>query len=92
MLAAGDADGSVGGALNTTGDTAWPAALWTVGMAPGVSLVSSFFLMISPKRELGHQGVMLFADCAVVPGNPLPLSWRTSHDQHRSQRPRSAGG
>jgi phosphate acetyltransferase len=66
MLAAGEADGTVGGALNTTGDTV-RAALWTVGVAPGVSLVSSFFLMISPKRELGHQGVMLFADCAVVP-------------------------
>lgn len=66
MLAAGEADGAVGGALNTTGDTV-RAALWTVGVAPGVSLVSSFFLMISPKRELGHQGVILFADCAVVP-------------------------
>ena len=66
MLASGEADGSVGGALNTTGDTV-RAALWTVGMAAGVSLVSSFFLMISPKRELGHDGLMLFADCAVVP-------------------------
>ena len=66
MLAAGEADGSVGGALNTTADTV-RAALWTVGVAPGVSLVSSFFLMISPKRQLGHEGMMLFADCAVVP-------------------------
>jgi phosphate acetyltransferase len=71
MVASGDADGSVGGALNTTADTV-RAALWAIGTAPGVSLVSSFFLMISPKRELGCEGVMLFADCAVVPEPTAP--------------------
>ncbi len=66
MVAAGDADGSVGGALTTTADTV-RAALWTIGTAPGISLVSSFFLMVSPHKNLGAQGAMLFADCAVVP-------------------------
>lgn len=66
MVAAGDADGSVGGALNTTADTV-RAALWTIGAAPGISLVSSFILMVSPRRELGSDGALLFADCAVVP-------------------------
>ena len=70
MLAAGDADGSVGGALNTTGDTV-RAALWTVGVTPGMSLVSSFFIMVSPRTNLGSNGIVLFADCAVVP-QPTP--------------------
>jgi phosphate acetyltransferase len=70
MVAAGEADGSVGGALTTTADTV-RAALWTIGLSPAVSLVSSFFLMVSPKRELGADGVTLFADCAVVP-DPTP--------------------
>lgn len=66
MVAAGDADGSVGGALSTTADTV-RAALWTLGTAPGISLVSSFFLMISPNKKIGAEGACLFADCAVVP-------------------------
>jgi len=66
MVAAGDADGSVGGALNTTADTV-RAALWTIGAAPEFPLVSSFFLMVSPRREIGVGGACLFADCAVVP-------------------------
>jgi len=70
MVAAGDADGSVGGALNTTADTV-RAALWTIGVAPGVTLVSSFFLIISPNKQLGADGITLFADCAVVP-QPTP--------------------
>ncbi len=70
MVAAGDADGSVGGALNTTADTV-RAALLGIGVAPGVSLVSSFFLMISPLKHLGTDGATLFADSGVVP-QPTP--------------------
>ncbi len=65
MVAAGDADGSVGGALTITADTV-RAALATIGMAPGFSLLSSFFLMVSPHKNLGTDGACLFADCAVV--------------------------
>src|ERR1035438_3680697 len=60
MVAAGDADGSVGGATNTTADTV-RAALHCLGVAPGVSLVSSFMLM---ETSLGP---FIFADCGVVP-------------------------
>jgi phosphate acetyltransferase len=70
MVSAGDADGSVGGALNTTADTV-RAALWGIGVAPGVSLVSSFLLMLSPRHDLGAEGATLFADCGVVP-QPTP--------------------
>jgi phosphate acetyltransferase len=70
MVASGDAEGSVGGALNTTADTV-RAALWTIGTASGLSLVSSFFLMVSPDKNLGAEGACLFADCAVVP-QPTP--------------------
>ena len=65
MVAAGDADGSVGGAANTTAETV-RAALHCVGTRPGMRLVSSAFIMALPHREFGHNGLMAFADCAVV--------------------------
>ena len=68
-VATGDADGTVGGAANTTVETV-RAALHSIGLAPDARLVSSFFLMIIPERaglQLGPDGALLFADCAVVP-------------------------
>ena len=56
------ADGSVAGSTAATGDVL-KAAFQCVGMPKGISIVSSFFLMIYPER------VFSFADCAVVP-NP----------------------
>lgn len=65
MVAAGDADGAVGGATNTTAETV-RAALQAIGVAPGVQTVSGFFVIAVPDRKWGEKGVLLMADCAVV--------------------------
>jgi len=65
MVAAGDADGFVGGAVNTTAETV-RAALHAVGPAPGVRTVSSVFLVAVPNTQFGHNGLLAFADCAIV--------------------------
>lgn len=66
MVASGDADGSVGGALNTTAETV-RAALQCIGLSKDYSIVSSFFLMVLPRPDFGEHGALLFADCGVVP-------------------------
>jgi phosphate acetyltransferase len=65
MVEAGDADGSVGGAANSTAETV-RAALHCVGPDPRARLVSSVFIMALQDRSLGHNGLIAFADCAVV--------------------------
>ncbi len=66
MVATGAADASVGGAVRTTADTV-RAALHCIGPAPGLRTVSSAFIMIHPDPRWGSDGVMVFADCAVLP-------------------------
>ena len=66
LVAAGQADGSVGGAVRTTADTV-RAALHCIGAAPGLKTVSSAFVMVHPDPAWGDDGVMVFADCAVMP-------------------------
>ena len=74
MVQAGDADGCVGGAANTTAETV-RAALHCIGADPRVRLVSSVFLMALPDSTIGHNGLMAFADCAVViDPNPVELA------------------
>lgn len=65
MVAAGDADGSVGGCVCTTAETV-RAALASIGTAPGVHTVSGSFLIAHPDKRFGVEGVMTFADCAIV--------------------------
>ena len=65
MVAAGDADGAVGGAVNTTADTV-RAALHAIGPRPGIRTVSGVFFLCVEDRTQGHDGVLAFADCALV--------------------------
>jgi len=65
MVAAGEVDGFVGGAVNTTAETV-RAALYCIGLAPSASIVSSAFLMAVPDRRFGHNGLLAFADCGIV--------------------------
>jgi phosphate acetyltransferase len=60
MVRAGAADGFVGGVATTTADTV-RAAIHCIGLRPGSSVVSSFFLMVLPS------GTLVYADCAVIP-------------------------
>ena len=63
---AGEADAFVAGASRTTADVL-RAALWLIGLAPGVKSVSSFFLMVLPPAGPAPERVLTFADCGVVP-------------------------
>lgn len=66
MVASGDADGSVGGAVHSSADTV-RAALHCIGLEKGWTTVSSFFLMVLPRVEFGERGALLYADGGVVP-------------------------
>ena len=67
MVKAGDADGQVAGAQNTTGNVL-RAAFQVIKTQPGISVVSGAFLMLLPEgMNFGTDGILVFADCAVVP-------------------------
>ncbi|HJP56464.1 MAG TPA: phosphate acyltransferase [Gemmatimonadales bacterium] len=61
LVALGEADACVAGATRPTAEVI-RAALWAIGTAPGVSLVSSSFYLV-----LNGDHVLTFTDCAVVP-------------------------
>ena len=68
MIKNGDADGEIAGAQNTTGDVLRPA-LQIIKTSPGVSVVSGAFIMFTKTTQYGKDGILIFADCAVMP-NP----------------------
>ena len=65
MIKCGDADGELAGAINATGDVLRPAFQF-VKTLPGCSVVSGAFLMFV-DRKFGDDGLLVFADCAVLP-------------------------
>lgn len=86
MVREGMADGFVAGSTASTGDVL-RAAIQCVGMPEGISIVSSFFLMIFPEKTYS------FADCAVVP-NPdanqladIAISTAENHQKLTGEEP-----
>lgn len=75
MVKTGHADGMVAGACHATGDVLRPA-LQVLKTAPGVKLVSSFFVMDVPNCEYGQDGTFIFADCGL---EVQPDSERLAH-------------
>jgi phosphate acetyltransferase len=65
MLRRGEVDGVVCGAATSSADVV-RAALHMVGLRPGFETLSSFFIMIFPDSPYGENGVMFFADPAIV--------------------------
>ncbi len=66
MVARGLADSMVAGAENTTGDVL-RAGLTVIGTAAGCKTASSCFVMDMKNKAWGSEGLMIFADCAVIP-------------------------
>ncbi len=67
MIKNGDADCMVAGALSPTSNVL-RAAFQVLKTKPGVSCVSGAFIMLLPEGcQYGDNGMLVFADCAVVP-------------------------
>ncbi|RBW53162.1 phosphate acetyltransferase [Ruegeria sp. A3M17] len=65
LVHTGNADGTVGGAVETTSATV-RAALQIIGKAPDAAMVSSFFLMLYCRDHHTVRGAHIFADCGLV--------------------------
>ena len=66
IIKAGDADGQLAGAQNTTGNVLRPA-LQIIKTPPGISVVSGAMLLITQTPQYGENGVLVVGDVAVTP-------------------------
>ena len=66
IIKAGNADGQLAGAQNTTGNVLRPA-LQIIKTAPGITCVSGAMLLITKATEYGANGVVVMGDVAVTP-------------------------
>lgn len=73
MIKAGDADGQLAGARNTTGNVLRPA-LQIIKTAPGITCVSGAMLLLTKAPNYGKNGILVMGDVAVTP-YPMQDSW-----------------
>jgi phosphate acetyltransferase len=71
MVGAGAADAMVAGAAHATQDIIMASEM-LIGLAPGIAVPSSFFLMRIPGYDGPEGELLLFADCAVRPDPDAP--------------------
>src|SRR5574344_146933 len=66
IIKSGDADGQLGGARNTTGNTLRPA-LQIIKTAPGVDCISGAMILVTKAKQYGDKGLLVVSDVAVTP-------------------------
>lgn len=75
LVRSGEADGFVAGASHATAEVA-RASIHCLGVDERICTISSCFIMISPDVSFGDNGVLVFADCGIV---PEPSSRQLAH-------------